>query len=115
MPIKLSGELVDDARSSAKLFRRSLTGQIEHWATLGRAIGSQLSGDALTQLLPRIYGTMKMGCVAEAGQHQQVAILAEFLRQTPRALDNEWLQEMSSHGIPLLRHQGRTTRKNCST
>ena len=70
MPIKLSGELVEDARSSAKLFHRSLTGQIEHWATIGRAIESQVSGDALAQLLERIGGTMKIGRVAEAGQRQ---------------------------------------------
>ncbi len=102
MPIKLSGDLVQDARSSAKLFHRSLTGQIEHWATLGRAIESQLSGDALTQLLQQIGGTMKIGSVAEAGQRQQVAaILAEFLKQSPGESDNSWLHEMSARGIPL--------------
>ena len=102
MPIKLSGELVEDARSSAKLFHRSLTGQIEHWATLGRAIESQVSGDALAQLLERLGGTMKIGRVAEAGQRKQVAaVLAEFLTQAPGAADNSWLHDMSKRGIPL--------------
>jgi hypothetical protein len=102
MPIKLSGELVEDARRSANQFHRSLTGQIEHWATIGRAIESQLSGDALAQLLERIGGTMKIGRVAEAGQRQQVAaVLAEFLTQSPGAADNAWLHEMSARGIPL--------------
>lgn len=102
MPIKLSGELVEDARSSAKLFHRSLTGQIEHWATLGRAIESQVSGDALAQLLQRIGGTMKIGRVAEASQRQEVvAVLAEFLSQAPGATENYWLREMSARGIPL--------------
>ena len=102
MPIKLSGELVEDARSSAKLFHRSLTGQIEHWATLGRAIESQVSGDALAQMLERLGGTMKIGRVAEAGQRQQVAaVLAEFLTQAPGAADNSWLRDMSARGIPL--------------
>ena len=66
MPVKLSAELVEEARSSAKLFHRSLTAQIEHWATLGRVIESQLPGDALSQLLKRMGGTMKIGRVAEA-------------------------------------------------
>lgn len=102
MPIKLSGELVEDARSSAKMFKRSLTGQIEHWATLGRAVESQVSGDALVQLLQRIGGTMKIGNVAEAGQRQQVAaVLAEFLAKSPGATDTSWLKEMSARGIPL--------------
>lgn len=102
MPIKLSGELVEDARSSAKMFKRSLTGQIEHWATLGRAVESQVSGDALAQLLQRIGGTMKIGSVAEAGQRQQVAaVLAEFLAKSPGATDTSWLKEMSARGIPL--------------
>lgn len=102
MPIKLSGELVEDARSSAKVFHRSLTAQIEHWATLGRAVESQVSGDALAQLLQRIGGTMKISRVAEAGQRQQVAaVLAEFLTQSPGAADNSWLHEMSARGITL--------------
>ena len=102
MPIKLSGDLVDDARNSAKLFHRSLTGQIEHWAALGRAIESQVSGDALAQMLQRIGGTMKIGRVAEAGQRQQlVAVLAEFLTNAPNAVDNSWLREMSTRGIPV--------------
>ena len=102
MPIKLSGELVEDARSSAKLFHRSLTGQIEHWATLGRAIESQLSADTLAQLLDRIGGTMKISHVASASQRQQVAaVLSDFLAQSPSATDNSWLQELSARGIPL--------------
>jgi hypothetical protein len=102
MPIKLSGALVKDARSSAKVFKRSLTGQIEHWATLGRAIESQVSGDALAQLLQQVGGTMKISSVAEAGQRRQVAaILSEFLAQSPGVADTAWLQEMRSRGIPL--------------
>lgn len=56
MPVKLSGELVEEARSSATLFHRSLTGQIEHWAAIGRAVEAQLPGDALARLLERWAG-----------------------------------------------------------
>lgn len=100
MPVKLSGELVEEARSSAKLFHRSLTGQIEHWATLGRVIESQLPGDALAQLLKRMGGTMKIGQVAEASQRQQIAaVLTDFLRWP--AADGTWLKELSARGVPL--------------
>lgn len=100
MPVKLSGELVEEARSSAKLFHRSLTGQIEHWATLGRVIESQLPGDALSQLLKRVGGTMKIGRAAEAGQRQQIAaVLTDFLRLPPA--DGAWLKELSARGVPL--------------
>ena len=100
MPIKLSGELVEEARSSAKLFNRSMTGQIEHWAAIGRAIESQLTGDALVSLLERMGGTMKIGRAVEAGQRQEIAtVLTEFLGQTGD--EGAWLREISARGVPL--------------
>ena len=36
--VKLKADLVDDARKEAELFNRSLGGQIEHWARVGRAL-----------------------------------------------------------------------------
>ncbi|MGH7995469.1 MAG: TA system antitoxin ParD family protein [Opitutaceae bacterium] len=99
MPVKLSGALVADARKSAKALHRSLTGQIEHWASLGRAVESQLPGDALVHLLDRIGGTMKISQVAEASQRQEVtAALAEFLG---KPTDTAWLREVSARGVPL--------------
>lgn len=38
MPVKLSDELVREARDEARVVNRSITGQIEHWATLGKAV-----------------------------------------------------------------------------
>jgi len=100
MPIKLSGELVEEARSSSKLFNRSMTGQIEHWAAIGRAIESQLTGDALVSLLERMGGTMKIGRVVEADQRQEIAaVLTEFLGQTGD--EGAWLREISARGVPL--------------
>ena len=100
MPIKLSGELVEEARSSAKLFHRSLTGQIEHWAAIGRAIESQLPGDAIARLLDRMGGTMKIGRAADAAGRQQIAnALLEFLGHSGK--DKSWLKEISARGVPL--------------
>lgn len=38
MPVKLSDELVREARNEARIVNRSITGQIEHWAKLGKAV-----------------------------------------------------------------------------
>jgi len=43
-PVKLSDELVLDARVTSKLADRSIARQIEHWAQLGRAIEPLLQG-----------------------------------------------------------------------
>ena len=100
MPVKLSGELVEEARSSANLFHRSLTGQIEHWATIGRAVEAQLPGDALAGLLERVGGTMKIGGVAEATQRREVmSVLADFMGKASD--DGAWLREISARGVPL--------------
>ncbi len=41
-PVKLSDELVLDARLAGKAGERSIAGQIEHWAKIGRAVEDQL-------------------------------------------------------------------------
>ncbi len=38
--IKLPPDLVDDARREAAVLHRSIGGQVEHWARLGRAVES---------------------------------------------------------------------------
>jgi hypothetical protein len=43
-PVKLSDELVLDARLTAEIAERSIAGQIEYWAQLGRAIEPILEG-----------------------------------------------------------------------
>lgn len=100
MPVKLSGDLVEEARGTAARFHRSLTGQIEHWAAIGRAVEAQLPGNAVTRLLERLGGTMKISRVADDDQRQQVmAVLAGFLRESSG--DTTWLTDMSARGIPL--------------
>lgn len=43
-PVKLSDVLVLDARVTAEIVDRSIAGQIEYWANLGRAIEPLLQG-----------------------------------------------------------------------
>jgi len=102
LPIKLSGALVKEAKMSAKVFRRSLTGQIEHWATLGKVIESQMSGESVTRLLQQTGGTLKIANVDSANLRQTMAgVLAQFLRQSECGADTSWLRELTARGIPL--------------
>ena len=50
-PVKLSDDLVLDARLTAEIAERSIAGQIEFWAQLGRAIEPLLQGAQALALL----------------------------------------------------------------
>ena len=43
LPLRISDDLVLQAREEAETSERSITGQIEHWARLGRAVEAVLS------------------------------------------------------------------------
>ena len=47
LPVKLSDDLVKVARREAAAADRSMTAQIEHWATLGRSVEAALRHDEL--------------------------------------------------------------------
>jgi hypothetical protein len=49
-PVKLSDDLVDDARAVVPFSQRSIAGQIEFWASLGKSIEPLLRGDQLVML-----------------------------------------------------------------
>jgi hypothetical protein len=49
-PVKLSDELVDDARAVVPFSQRSIAGQIEFWADLGKSIEPLLRGDRMLLL-----------------------------------------------------------------
>jgi hypothetical protein len=49
-PVKLSDALVLDARMSAEITERSIAGQIEFWASLGKAIEPLLRFDDVLRL-----------------------------------------------------------------
>lgn len=49
-PVKLSDALVFDARLAGKVLDRSIAGQVEFWAKLGRAVEPLLGGDRVLAL-----------------------------------------------------------------
>lgn len=48
--VKIGAELVGEAREAAETDNRSLTGQIEHWARLGRSVERILSPPMISAL-----------------------------------------------------------------
>lgn len=50
MPVKLSDELVESARGEAATAERSITGQIEHWARIGRSVEAVLRHHEIKEL-----------------------------------------------------------------
>jgi hypothetical protein len=52
-PVKLSDALVLDARVVAKVAERSIAGQIEFWARVGKAVEGVLLGDRVLRLKQR--------------------------------------------------------------
>lgn len=49
-PVKLSDSLVLDARLAGEIEQRSIAGQVEFWATLGRTVDLMLNGRQRLQL-----------------------------------------------------------------
>ena len=81
-PVKLSDELVTDARATAALSQRSIAGQIEFWAQLGRSIEPLLRGDRAIAL--RLSGANPLSAAiaavdTNAGRQQ----VHEYLTQRP--------------------------------
>jgi ParD-like antitoxin of type II bacterial toxin-antitoxin system len=70
-PVKLSDALIGAAREAAALTHRSLASQVEHWATLGRAIDGQLTKQQTADLVRgvqearAVYGSPVSQAIAE--------------------------------------------------
>jgi hypothetical protein len=88
MPVKLSDSLVLDARIAGEAMERSISGQVEFWARLGRAIEPVLNG---TQVI----ATSQRGMVQSLGD-----LLAEVESPTGR-------QRLAEHldGLPFPHYQ----------
>ena len=50
-PVKLASSLILDARLAAETAERSIAGQVQYWANLGRAIEPLIEGDRAMALL----------------------------------------------------------------
>lgn len=82
-PVKLSDEIVLDARLTAELSERSISGQIEFWAQLGRAIEPLLEGTRVLAL--RRFGAVRplSECLASVDTDIGRRRVADYLNSRP--------------------------------
>lgn len=96
-PVKLSDEVMDAARASSVEANRSIAGQIERWAKLGRAIDALLTRavvgalkrekGAVSKLLPDVAGRIGLAAAIERVlDTSQIAALAAALKASEPAL-----------------------------
>src|SRR5450432_3517806 len=93
MPVRLSDDLMELAKSAAETATRSLTAQVEHWALIGRAVESALDHASLTAL--KAEGGDLASAIPEAGHRAAVtqAILAAV-----RGIDRSAIRERIAAG-----------------
>lgn len=82
-PVKLSDELVLDARQLGKFAERSIAGQIEFWAKLGRAIEPLLHGAQVTALSRSITARPLSMCLETVDTAEGRSRVAACLREQP--------------------------------
>ena len=82
-PVKLSDSLVLDARLTAEIAQRSIAGQIEFWAGLGRAVETVLRGGEVLAL--RKAGAVRplSACLETVDSPEGRARLSRYLQSRP--------------------------------
>jgi hypothetical protein len=82
-PVKVSDELLLDARLAADVLQRSIAGQIEFWARLGRAIEPLLAGERALALCRN--GTVRplSACLMNVDTAQGQKEVQQFLKAQP--------------------------------
>ena len=82
-PVKVSDTLILDARLTAELQERSIAGQIEFWAKLGRAIEPLLRGDHVLALFKAAAAKPLSACLNSVDSPAGRKRVAEHLNSRP--------------------------------
>ncbi len=82
--VRLNSELIDAARDEADLLHRSLGGQIEHWARLGRAIEDV--GLPLKRVREALDGSLKIEALSRVEQDQLFDLLGGRFGNPPETV-----------------------------
>lgn len=82
-PVKLSDELILDARTTGEVVKRSIAGQVEFWARLGKGVEMLLE-------TPQIFALCRQGatrplseCLKSVDSYEGRQRVADFLRAQP--------------------------------
>ena len=82
-PVKLSDALVLDARITGELVERSIAGQVEFWARLGRSIEHLLQGDQALALCRNASTRPLSECLESADSTKGHERLKAYLESQP--------------------------------
>src|SRR5580765_8165190 len=82
-PVKISNELLLDARLTAEVAQRSIAGQIEFWAQLGRAIEPLLDGSRALALRRAGAAAPLSECLASIDSAKGRQRVAKYLASQP--------------------------------
>lgn len=83
LPVKLSDALVLDARLAAEVEQRSIAGQVEYWAQLGKLVDALLEGRSRTAALQKSRTRPLSELVATVGTPEGDARLNAYLASEP--------------------------------
>ena len=82
-PVKLSDSLVLDARITAEVGQRSIAGQIEFWAGLGRAVDGLLRGREVLALRTAHAVRPLSECLGSVNSSEGRQRVVDYLRSQP--------------------------------
>ena len=82
-PVKLSDNLVLDARLAGQIEERSIAGQVEFWARLGRSVELLLEGRQVLTLCRGANGSPLSACLASVDSDAGRRRVASFLEGQP--------------------------------
>jgi hypothetical protein len=82
-PVKLSDTLVLDARLAGEIMERSIAGQVEFWARLGRSVDLLLEGQQVLALRRNATARPLSACLESVDSPEGRQRVAGFLRTQP--------------------------------
>lgn len=82
-PVKLSDELVLDARQVGSAMSRSIAGQIEHWAELGKIVEPYIEGRKTLALRQARKGQSLTEIFATIGHPEGKQRVTDYLKSQP--------------------------------
>jgi hypothetical protein len=108
--IKLSDEFVNLARSEGSVMGRSIAGQVEHWARLGRAV-ERAPGFGYERIRAVLSAQASFDGLESDEQAVALAELERYLEDLPRHRDAAFFERLRAAGAPLHGETAATPRR----
>jgi hypothetical protein len=104
--IKLSDRFVNLARSEGRVMGRSIAGQVEHWARLGRAV-ERSSAFGYERIRSVLSARDSFDDLTADEQAVALAELDAYLEELPREQDAGFFAKLRAAGAPIHGEHGR--------